>query len=226
MAAPSVPAVPAAPAAFAPGRAPRLLDLCAHPLPPAAPDSAPQSASDALACIPGPDDPRFEEALARVAALRPRVLLAPCLDGRDAQRLSGRLAAAEARAGLADGAIGLVACLNEAAALLRLDSWRAATGRLRALTWDCAALAADLGLPCAREAGALVPPLAQARVMVAWAAAGAGVRALDAPYEGARGDLATLAQEARAARRDGFFGKVARDSEEARVIAEAFAEPA
>ena len=56
-----------------------------------------------------------------------------------------------------------------------------------------------------------------------FAAADAGVRALDAPYDGPAGDMEAVAREAHAARRDGFAGKFARDLDEAREIARVFA---
>ena len=165
-----------------------------------------------------------DDDLAALAQARPAAVLAPdCVSGADAQHLSAKLAVHEALAGAPDGAIGLVCCLSRAAALLRLASWRGASARLRALTWDPRALARDLGLPALREGGALTPPLAQARAMLLFAAADAGVRALDAPYDGPAGDMEAVAREAHAARRDGFAGKFARDLDEAREIARVFA---
>ena len=172
---------------------------------------------------PALDDPACREALARLVRLRPAALLATCAGPQDAQAFSVRLAVAEAQAGLPDGATPLIADLSRAAAFLRLEGWRDASARLLALTFDPARLAADLNLSAMREDGALVAPLAQARAMIVFAAAAAGLPALDAPFDGARDDQSALADAARAARRDGFAGKIARDAQEARVIEEMFA---
>jgi citrate lyase subunit beta/citryl-CoA lyase len=169
------------------------------------------------------DDPACREALARLVRLRPAAILAPCAGPQDAQAFSVRLAVAEAEAGLPDGATPLIASLSRAAAFLRLEGWRGASARLIALAFDPASLAADLKLPALREDGALVAPLAQARAMTVFAAAAAGLSALDAPFAGARDDQRALAEEARTARRDGFAGKFARGAHEARVIEETFA---
>jgi citrate lyase subunit beta/citryl-CoA lyase len=158
-----------------------------------------------------------------VIAAAPCAVLLPRAGGRAwVQQLSVKLALREALCGLDDGVTGIIAVVDTADALLAVGSYRGASARLIGLAWDAEALRADLGVEAAREAsGAYASPLQVAREMTLFAAAAAGVVAIDSPFDAA--GEASLRAEAEAARRHGFVGKLARDPRQARIINEAFA---
>lgn len=138
-------------------------------------------------------------------------------NGAHVQHLGAKLAVFEARAGLPDGALGVIAAAaGTPAATFDLASFAGCSQRLRALAFDRDALAGSLGV--ARAAA----PLGLARGLLVLAAAAAGLPALDAPCRDAA-DLALLRKECLAARRDGFKGKLGTTPAEIAVIEEIFA---
>lgn len=163
-----------------------------------------------------------EADLAALAPLAPHAVLLPdCHGGDDAQQMSVKLRVHEAEAGLGVGSIGLIACVGASADLFRLGSYRGATQRLQGLTWSARNLAADVGAQGYLDEGALSGPMALARNLTLFAAAGARVQALDGPYE-ELDDLAGLQRICTAAKRDGFAGKIALSLAQMRVIEAAF----
>lgn len=152
--------------------------------------------------------------LAAVMAGAPDAVLLPgAVGSRDLQHLAAKLAVREAEHGLEAGRTRILAVpADTAAGVLALPTLPGATPRMLALCWDAEALAADLG------AGADASPVRSARDLLLIAAAAAGVPAFD---RGAPGD--DLAAACRAARRDGFAGRIARSPQEVPAIAAAFA---
>ena len=147
------------------------------------------------------------------------IILPRCRGGADVQKLGVKLAAREARWGLAAGSIRIVAVAGDSAlGLMGLESLVGSSPRLLAIAADAPSLAAELG----RKAPAAI---AFARSQIALAATAAGVAALDGPFEGAFDEAAVRAQ-AQAAFDEGFHGKFATSPEEAAIYDEIFAQGA
>ncbi len=144
------------------------------------------------------------------------VLLPGAAGAADVQRLAAKLAVREAEAGLAAGSTRIVAVADTARGVLALGTLRSASARLTALLWDPIALAAEVGAVPARDAA----PLAAARGLVVLAAAAAGVPAVDGASPAGSPDLAA---DVRAARRDGFGGRLALHPDQVAVILARFA---
>ncbi len=162
--------------------------------------------------------------LEAVMAAAPCAILLPRARGRACvQRLSVKLALREALSGLDDGVIGIIAAVDTSEGLLGLASFRGASARLIGLTWDAEALRVDVGAETVRAAGGVfAAPLGVARAMTLFAAAAAGVAAIDTAFADASDESATKA-EALAARRAGFVAKIAIDPAQAKIINTAFA---
>lgn len=141
--------------------------------------------------------------------------------GVSVQRLAAKLAVFEARAGLADGAMTIIAgAAGTPAAIFALDSYKACSPRLAALFWESDALARALALGA--WPGVVPAPLAVARGLLVLAAAAAGLPALAAPSRHPN-EGADLRDECLLARADGFEGKLATRREEIATIEEIFA---
>jgi len=172
--------------------------------------------------IPPLETDEAEADLAAAAEARLQgVVLTGAASGADVQHVAALLAVAEARAGLPDGALAILPCVDSAAAVLHLASLPGCSSRLEALLWDGEALARDVGAEAARDAeGSWTGCCSTARSLVLAAAAAAGVPAVDAPFR----DPATgaLRGEAEAARRDGFAGKIAVDAAQLAALADVF----
>lgn len=164
--------------------------------------------------VRSPDDD-----LAAAVTLRPDgIVLTRCESGRDVARLGTRLAVLEAEAGLADGAVDIIAMIATARGVLGLPSLIGASPRLAGIAWDADALAVGIGAPAPRDDVGLIPPLLQARGLLRLAAAAAEVESIDTAYPADGGDAAFLA-ELVAARRDGFGAKLAMSADHAARIA-------
>jgi len=141
--------------------------------------------------------------------------------GASVQHLAAKLAVFEARAGLAAGAMTIVACAAQTpAAIFALHRYKDCSPRLKALTWGGGALARTLGLD--GWPGVVPAPLAAARGLLVLGAAAAGLPALDAPSPRPN-EAADLREECLVARADGFKGKLATRREEIAIIEEIFA---
>ncbi len=157
------------------------------------------------------DSGLLEDDLAGIMPAGPARLMQPkCVGGRDVQHLGARLAVHEAEAGLEDGTTQLIAIVTETpAALFALGTLAGASRRLCALTWGGEDLAAALGAQTNRDAaGAYTAPYMLARSLALFAAGAAEITAIDSVYTDFR-DEAGLKAETLAARRDGFWGKMA-----------------
>jgi citrate lyase subunit beta/citryl-CoA lyase len=161
---------------------------------------------------------RTDDDLAAVMPARPDGIVLPgTIGGRDVAHLGAKLAVHEAEHGIADGATRILALAAESAsAVLALPSLAGASPRLVALAFDPGPLAADLGADLGSE------PVRHAGAMLVLAARAAGVAAIQGPSSLPYGPNG-LVGACRAARSEGFRGKLARDPEEVAIIKAAFA---
>ncbi|MGX7709080.1 HpcH/HpaI aldolase/citrate lyase family protein [Methylobacterium sp. Gmos1] len=165
-----------------------------------------------------------EDDLAAVMPHAPDGIMLPKAEGGPSvAHLGARLAVHEAQTGLPDGATRILPIATETArAIFALQTLPGASPRLSGVTWGAEDLSADLGAETNRgEDGAWSAPFALARNLTLMAAAAAEVDAIDTINAHFR-DLEGLARECRAARRDGFVGKMAIHPAQVAVINEAF----
>ncbi|MBK3399595.1 MULTISPECIES: CoA ester lyase [Methylobacterium] len=165
-----------------------------------------------------------EDDLAAVMPHAPDGIMLPKAEGGPSvAQLGARLAVHEAEHGLPDGATRILPIATETArAVFALQSLPEASRRLSGVTWGAEDLSADLGAETNRgEDGAWTGPFQLARNLTLMAAAAAEVDAIDTINALFR-DLDGLARECRAARRDGFTGKMAIHPAQVAVINDAF----
>ena len=156
-----------------------------------------------------------------IMAAAPRALILPKARGKACvQRLSAKLALREALFDLDDGATAIIASADTAEAVLGLASFRGASARLIGLAWDAESLRIEVGAESVRFAGAFAGPLRQAREMVLFAAAAAGVAAIDTAF--AAGGGAAARAETLEARRAGYTAKLALSPAQAVMINDVF----
>ncbi|MCC5862145.1 MAG: CoA ester lyase [Gammaproteobacteria bacterium] len=170
------------------------------------------------------DGPLALADLAAVIGGRPDGIMLPKFRTvADLQRLDAALAALEAREGLAENSIPMVAVGTETArSLFELGTLDAAGPRLQGLTWGAEDLAVDLGAARNRDSkGEWLPTYQLARSLVLAGAAAAGIQAIDTVYTDFR-DREGLRESCRRARADGFAGKLAIHPDQVSVINEAF----
>jgi citrate lyase subunit beta/citryl-CoA lyase len=151
------------------------------------------------------------------------ILLPKCLNGASLQHLGAMLAIKEAEHGLAEGATRIMAIVTETpASIFGIGTYAWASARLDAVTWGAEDLAACLGAESNRDAnGHYTFPYALVRSLALFAAASAGVLAIDAVHANFR-DLAALRGECESAKRDGFAGKMAIHPAQIAIINEIF----
>jgi citrate lyase subunit beta/citryl-CoA lyase len=151
------------------------------------------------------------------------ILLPGSLGAAGVHQLSAKLAVCEAKFSLEDGATRIIAVADRAQSLFSMGSYRGSSARLNGVAWSAESLRADIGAETDRDAlGGALGPYRLARELTLLAATAAGVAAIDAIFPNAR-DLEGLRDEALAARRDGFAGKLAIDAAQAAIINEIFA---
>ena len=167
------------------------------------------------------------DALADLAAIvggRPDGIVLPKADSdADVRRLGHYLTALEAREGVEIGAIKvLVVATETGASMFGLGSYSPATPRLAGLTWGAEDLAAAVGAAAnSDDCGLLTPLFQMARGLCLAASAAADVAAIDTAHMGLD-DADDLRRVCRAARRDGFVGKLAIHPAQVPVILDAF----
>ncbi|WP_332689957.1 HpcH/HpaI aldolase/citrate lyase family protein [Bosea sp. (in: a-proteobacteria)] len=161
--------------------------------------------------------------LAAVMPHAPDGIALPKCDGPDqVRRLGHMLDAFEAAHGLEAGRTQILAIVTETAgSLFGLGAYRGCSPRLWGMMWGAEDLAASFGATANREGGALLSPYRLARDLCLAGAAAAGVVAVDTVAT-AIDDLDAVAQEARAARRDGFLAKGIIHPKHAEVVNAAF----
>lgn len=150
--------------------------------------------------------------LAAIIAAEPDGLMLPKANGpADVVRLSYYLDALEAQAGIAPGAVKILPVATETAvAPFTLGEYaKAGLTRLLGLTWGAEDLAAAIGASTNTDAtGAWALTFKIARSLTLLAAHAAGVQAIDTLYVDFKDD-AGLRAASRAARAEGFTGRIA-----------------
>ena len=162
--------------------------------------------------------------LAAIMSGRPNGIVLPkCLSGADVQHLGAKLAVMEAEAGIEDGATRIIPIATEtAAAIFNMGSYKGASARLAGITWGAEDLSADLGAETNRAGdGFYTDPYRLARSLTLFAAAAAGVPAIDTVFPNFRAED-SFRRECEAARRDGFTAKMAIHPAQVPVINEVF----
>jgi citrate lyase subunit beta/citryl-CoA lyase len=152
------------------------------------------------------------------------VMLPKTRGAADVQEMSSKLALHEALNALEDGATAIIASIDTVEGLLAAASLRGSSARLIGLAWDAEALSAEVGAEASHDGeGGLAAPLQTARNLTLFAAAAAGVNAIDAAFASGP-DAARLLAETSAAGRAGFIAKLALDPAQAAIINEAFSD--
>lgn len=144
--------------------------------------------------------------------------------GQDVATVSAMIDPLEAAAGMPAGHVRIIVVATEtAAAMFNLGSYAPAHPRLAALTWGAEDLGAVVGATSNKEAdGNWTQPYQLARSLCLFAAANAGVAALDTLYADFR-DADGLEAACRTSRRDGFTGRLAIHPDQVAGIRRAFA---
>jgi len=141
----------------------------------------------------------------------------------DAKELAKLLDVLEQESDLDPGQTVILPVATERpAALFTMDEYAQSTARLAGLTWGAEDLSTAVGASSNRdEFGNWLPPYQLARSLCLFAAAAAGVPAIDTVYTDFK-DADGLAKFAVAARRDGFEGMLAIHPEQVATINQAF----
>ena len=141
----------------------------------------------------------------------------------DTRRLADRLTGLEDEFGLEPGSTAILPIATEQpAALFSMADYAGISGRLAGLTWGAEDLSAAVGASQTRDAnGQWLPPYQLARSLCLFAAAAAGVDAIDTVFTDFR-NADGLTAYATAARRDGFRGMLAIHPAQVAVINDAF----
>ena len=168
-----------------------------------------------------------DEASADLAAVMPSapagIVLPKARSAADAHKLAQALDVLEREHGIEPGSTQILPlCTETPRALFTLGSYTDATPRLYGLSWGAEDLAAAVGATerCDGD-GEWLPPYELARSLCLFAAAAAGVVAVDTVYTNYR-DAGGLARYAARARRDGFTGMLAIHPAQVDVINRAF----
>lgn len=185
----------------------------------------------------------WEEDLSTIVPAKPDAIMVPkTISGACIAKVCAHLTTLENTHGLAPGSIKLMNVATEtAASMFNLGTYGNVSDRFFAMTWGAEDLAADLGARSNRDsAGNYTEPYTLARTLCLLGAVAADVMPLDAIHKDFRDD-AGLEEQARAAIRDGFTGKIAihpaqvpiintvftpteEDIAEARAVVKAFAD--
>lgn len=170
------------------------------------------------------DQPEALDDLAAIMSGAPDGIVQPKAGSpEDVIRLSHYLDLAEAANGLERGATRILPVATEVPqALFNLGGFKRVGPRLMGLTWGAEDLSAAIGaITNKREDGSWSDPYVLARSLCLFGASAAGVAAIDTLYADFR-DPDGLAAAARAARRDGFGGKIAIHPNQVETINAAF----
>ncbi|MGA8756700.1 MAG: CoA ester lyase [Stellaceae bacterium] len=160
--------------------------------------------------------------LAAVVPGRPDGILLPKCVPDDLRTLDHYLSAFETAANLSLGNIRVIAIATETpAAMFAIGTYAGVSPRLAGITWGAEDLAACIGGNNRRSDGTYDDVYRLARSLCLLAASAAEVEAIDTIYTDFR-DEARLAEEAAAAKRSGFTGKMAIHPAQIAVINRAF----
>jgi citrate lyase subunit beta/citryl-CoA lyase len=150
------------------------------------------------------------------------IMLPKAAGGPDVMLLDSRIAVREALHGMPNGGTHILAIATEtAASIFTLGTYSGASPRLAGLAWGAEDLSADVGALGVRSAGTWTEPFRLARNLCLFAAAAAGVAAIDTVHTDFR-DLKGLGKECDDAARDGFSGKLAIHPAQVPIINDAF----
>ncbi len=151
------------------------------------------------------------------------IVLPKTYSAKEAVALANALSALEARDGLVIGSTKILAVATETAeSLFTLNSFIGATDRLYGMTWGAEDLAAALGASNNRlPDGTYDGPYLLARTLCLAACRAAEVMPVDTVFTDFR-NIEGLEEEARQARRSGFFGKMAIHPAQSEPINRAF----
>lgn len=152
------------------------------------------------------------------------IMLPKANGGQDVETVSQMIAPLEAQAGMTPGTVKIIVVATETAqAMFNLGSYAPAHPRLAALTWGAEDLGAVVGSTSNKGADwDWSNPYQLARSLCLFAAANAGVPALDTLYADFR-DSEGLVASCRVSRRDGFLGRLAIHPAQIEGINHAFA---
>ena len=170
------------------------------------------------------DGPDWEADLAGVMAAAPDGIIQPkTRSGEDVHKLSIALGHAESRHQLKAGQTRILPIVTEVPiSVLQLHTYVGASTRLVALSWGAEDLGAVVGSLANRdETGAFTSPYRLVRDLTLFTASAAAVEPIDTVYVNFR-DTAGLIAESRAAKRDGFTGKIAIHPDQVAPINEVF----
>jgi len=159
-----------------------------------------------------------------IAAAKPDAIMLPkAVGGASVVHADAKLTVREAKNGLPDGHIKIIALATEtAAALFVTGTFAGASTRLSGLTWGAEDLSTELGAQSNRDAqGRFLDPYRLARVLCLAGAAAAQVPAIDTVYVDFR-DSEGFRRECEEACRDGFVGKLAIHPAQVPIINEVF----
>jgi citrate lyase subunit beta / citryl-CoA lyase len=163
--------------------------------------------------------------LAAVVASAPDGIMLPKPEGpADVLQLSHYLDALEVQAGLEPGSIGIVPVASETpGAVFKLGEYgEAGLTRLTAITWGAEDLSAAIGASTNLDAsGEWAPAYKLARSLSLLASHAAGVQAIDTLYVDFRNEEG-LRASCRAARSEGFTGRLAIHPSQVAIINECF----
>jgi citrate lyase subunit beta/citryl-CoA lyase len=162
--------------------------------------------------------------LRQILPAKPFGIVLPKPEGaKDVNQLSMLIDVLEQESELPAGKTAILPIVTERpAALFHMHEYAEATPRLRSLTWGAEDLSTAVGAHTNRDdAGHWLPPYELARSLTLFAAASAGVAAIDTVYTDFH-DLDGLAEYASNARRDGFAGMLAIHPDQVAVINAAF----
>jgi citrate lyase subunit beta / citryl-CoA lyase len=156
------------------------------------------------------------------AVVRPGLdgIVLPKADGgADVERLGHYLDAFETAAGMDVGRVKIVVVATETPrAMFQLGTYTPAHPRLAALTWGAEDLSAAIGAASPRHGdGSWTGPYRHVRSQCLFAASAAGVAPLETLFANYR-DSDGLERDCRAARRDGFTGRIAIHPDQAPII--------
>jgi citrate lyase subunit beta/citryl-CoA lyase len=149
--------------------------------------------------------------IAAIAFSRPDgVVLPKARNGDDVRRLDHWLEVLEAAHGFDTGSIKVIPLITESAqAVLSAATFAPAPARVIGMTWGAEDLAADLGsLGNKTAAGEYEPPYVMASTFCLYAAAAAGVAAIETVDTEVK-DMEAVERRARASRRAGYTAKLA-----------------
>jgi citrate lyase subunit beta/citryl-CoA lyase len=155
------------------------------------------------------DEAIFDDLAAIVRAAPDGIMLPKCSGHDDLRLVHHALSALEARDNRAQGSIAILPiALEVAGALFNAGVYRGVTPRLCGLMWGVEDIAADIGSAVRGGSGTYLPAVELARSLCLYAAANAGVPAVDAVYAHFK-DLDGLVRDVTSAREAGFAVKTA-----------------